>query len=136
MDVQTKNGVVDIEVADDKEAVTVAKQYLSYFQGTTAQWEAADQRLLRRLVPENRRRVYDIRKVITSLADKDSFLELRTKFGPCMVTGFIRIEGRPFGVFANNCKHMGGAIEAEGAEQSRAPDADMQCAWLTDSVLG
>ncbi len=117
MDVQTKNGVVDIEVADDKEAVTVAKQYLSYFQGTTAQWEAADQRLLRRLVPENRRRVYDIRKVITSLADKDSFLELRTKFGPCMVTGFIRIEGRPFGVFANNCKHMGGAIEAEGADK-------------------
>jgi hypothetical protein len=43
MDVQTQNGVVDIEVADDIEAVSIAKQYLSYFQGTTPQWDAADQ---------------------------------------------------------------------------------------------
>ena len=118
MDVQTKNGVVDIEVADDQEAVAVAKKYISYFQGRLPKWEAADQRLLRPMIPENRRRVYDVRKVITTLADKDSFLELRPKFCPSMVTGFIRIEGRPFGIFANDCRHMGGAIEAEGADKA------------------
>ncbi len=118
MDVQTRNGVVDILVADDVEAVAVAKKYLSYFQGATTEWEAGDQRLLRDLIPENRRRVYDVRKVIKALADKESFLELRPDFSPGMITGLIRIEGKPFGLIANNCRHMGGAIEAEGADKA------------------
>jgi acetyl-CoA carboxylase carboxyltransferase component len=117
MDVQTQNGVVDIEVADDIEAVAVAKQYLSYFQGTTSKWEAADQLRLRNLIPENRKRAYNVRIIIKALADTDSFLELRPKFGPGMITGFLKIEGRPFGVIANNCMHMAGAIEAEGADK-------------------
>ena len=118
IDVQTQNGVVDIEAADDVEAVAVAKKYLSYFQGTTPAWEAADQLRLRNLIPENSKRAYNVRTVIKALADTDSFLELRPKFGPGMITGFIRIEGRPFGVMANNCMHMAGAIEAEGADKA------------------
>ncbi len=118
MDVQTKNGVVDIAVRDDQEAVAVAKKYLSYFQGATSRWEASDPHLLRTLIPEQSRRAYDIRKVIRAIADVDSFLETRPKFGPGMVTGFLRIEGRPFGVIANNCMHMAGAIEAEGADKA------------------
>ena len=118
MDVQTKNGVVDIAVRDDQESVAVAKKYLSYFQGTTSRWEAVDQHLLRTLIPEQSRRAYDVRKVIRAFADADSFLEMRPKFGPGMITGFLRIEGRPFGVIANNCMHMAGAIEAEGADKA------------------
>ena len=118
IDVQTQNGVVDIEVADDVEAVAVAKKYLSYFQGTAPAWEAADQLRLRNLIPENSKRAYNVRTVIKALADTDSFLELRPKFGPGMITGFLRIEGRPFGVMANNCMHMAGAIEAEGADKA------------------
>jgi acetyl-CoA carboxylase carboxyltransferase component len=118
MDVQTNNGVVDIAVCDDAEAVTVARKYLSYFQGAISQWEAADQRLLRNMIPEQRRYVYDVRAIIKTIADTDSFLELRPKFGPGMITGLIRIEGRPFGVIANNCKHQAGAIEAEGADKA------------------
>jgi len=118
IDVQTQNGVVDIEVADDAEAVAVAKKYLSYFQGTAPAWEAADQLRLRNLIPENSKRAYNVRTVIKALADTDSFLELRPKFGPGMITGFLRIEGRPFGVMANNCMHMAGAIEAEGADKA------------------
>ncbi|MDD4860096.1 MAG: carboxyl transferase domain-containing protein [Dehalococcoidales bacterium] len=118
MDIQTKNGVVDILVEDDAEAVAVAKKYLSYFQGPVSRWEVADQRPLRTIIPEQRRRVYDIRAVIKILADKDSFLELRPEFGPGMITGLIRIEGKPFGIIANNCKHMAGAIEAEGADKA------------------
>jgi acetyl-CoA carboxylase carboxyltransferase component len=118
MDVQTNNGVVDIAVADDAEAVAVAKKYLSYFQGAISQWEAADQRLLRSMIPEQRRYVYDVRAVIKTIADTDSFLELRPKFGPEMITGLMRIEGKPFGVIANNCQHQAGAIEAEGADKA------------------
>jgi acetyl-CoA carboxylase carboxyltransferase component len=118
MDVQTKNGVVDIAVADDAEAVTVAKKYLAYFQGAISRWEAADQRLLRSMIPEQRRYVYDVRAIIKTIADTDSFLELRPKFGPEMITGLIRVEGKPFGVIANNCQHQAGAIEAEGADKA------------------
>ena len=115
---QTRNGVVDIAVADDREAVAVARKYLSYFQGPTSQWEASDQKRLRRIIPENRRRVYDVYAVINGIADTDSFLELRADFSPGIVTGLIRIEGRPFGVIANNCKHLAGSIEAEGADKA------------------
>jgi acetyl-CoA carboxylase carboxyltransferase component len=118
MDVQTKNGVVDIAVADDTEAVAVARKYLAYFQGAISRWEAADQRLLRTIIPEQRRYVYDVRTVIKTIADTDSFLELRPKFGPGMITGLICIEGKPSGVIANNCQHQAGAIEAEGADKA------------------
>lgn len=118
IDVQSQNGVVDIEAADDAEAVAAAQKYLSYFQGTTPVWEAADQRRLRDLIPENSKRAYNVRTVIKALADTDSFLELRPKFGLGIITGFIRVEGRPFGLIANNCLHMAGAIEAEGADKA------------------
>ncbi|MEZ4578292.1 MAG: carboxyl transferase domain-containing protein [Desulfobacterales bacterium] len=118
IDVQTKNGVVDIEVADDAAAVAAARQYLSYFQGALSHWEAGDQGSLRDMIPENRKQPYDIRDIIRTMADQDSFLELRSGFGPGMVTGLVRIEGRPLGVIANNCMHMAGAIEAEAADKA------------------
>lgn len=118
IDVQSGNGVVDIVVENEAEAVVVAKQYLSYFQGDKTDWEANDQVLLRDLIPENRRRTYDVRKIITVLADKDSYLELRSTFGLAMITALVRIEGKPFGLIANNCQHMGGTIEADDADKA------------------
>ncbi len=118
MSVQVPNGVVDIAVADEAEAVRAAKQYLSYFQGPVTQWECADQRRLRAIIPENRLRVYEVRSVIESLADTGSVLELRRHFGHGMVTAFIRIEGRPLGVIANNPKHLAGAIDSPGADKA------------------
>jgi len=116
--VQAPNGVIDILVRDEAEAVAAAKQYLSYFQGPLAEWSCADQRELRRLIPENRLRVYDVRKVILALADSQSVLELRPSFGLGMVTALIRIEGRPMGLIANNPAHLGGAIDAEAADKA------------------
>lgn len=118
MDVQTQNGVVDIEVADDIEAVAVAKKYISFFQGPLPSWTAGDPLKLRELIPESRKRAYNVRNVIKAIADTDSFIELRPRFGPGMVTGLLRIEGHPFGVIANNSMHMAGAIEAEGADKA------------------
>ncbi|MDG2333260.1 MAG: carboxyl transferase domain-containing protein [Myxococcota bacterium] len=118
MEVQVANGVVDIAVEDEEEAVEVAKQYLSYFQGDTADWSCADQRLLRGLIPENRLRIYDVREVISTLADTGSVLELRKGFGFGMVTALARIEGRPVGIVANNPTHLAGAIDREGADKA------------------
>ena len=118
MEVQEPNGVVDIAVANEAEAVKTAQQYLSYFQGPLQAWECADQRLLRGVVPENRLRVYDVRKVIDTLVDTDSVLEIRRRFGVGVVTALARMEGRPIGVIANNPRHLGGAIDADAADKA------------------
>ena len=118
MRVQVPNGVVDVAVGDEAEAVRVARQYLSYFQGSLAAWEAADQTRLRAIVPENRLRVYEVCSVIETLADRGSVLELRRGFGAGMVTALARIEGRPLGVIANNPKHLSGAIDSAGADKA------------------
>ena len=118
MSIQVPNGVVDIAVEDEAEAVAVAKQYLSYFQGIQSEWECADQRGLRSLIPENRLRVYDIRKVVNGIADTHSVLELRREYGIGIITSMARIEGRPVGIIANNPKHLGGAIDGPAADKA------------------
>ena len=116
--VMQENGTIDVLVEDEEEAVAVAKKYLGYFQGPLTEWTCADQRRLRRAIPENRLRVYDVRKVIELIADTGSVLELRPKFGLAMVTAFVRIEGRPVGVFANNPMHLGGAIDSDASDKA------------------
>lgn len=115
--IQVANGVVDIRVADEAEAVAVAKKYLSYFQGATTWFSRHNDEAMRDLVPEQRTRVYDVRTVIHTLADIDSVLELRSEFGVGIVTAFARIEGRPVGVIANNPAHLGGAIDTPSADK-------------------
>ncbi len=118
MEVQARNGVVDIAVDDEAEAVQAAKRYLSYFQGAVPDWRCADQRHLRSLIPENRRRVYDVRAVVEAMADEGSVLELRRGFGAGMVTALARVEGRSIGVIANNPAHLAGAIDSDGADKA------------------
>ncbi|WP_257837148.1 carboxyl transferase domain-containing protein [Phenylobacterium sp. J426] len=112
------NGAIDVLAQDEAEATAVAKQLLGVFQGAVPDWTCADQRRLRHLIPENRVRAYDIREVIRTLADAGSWLELRGGYGRGMITGFLRIEGRPMGLIANDPRHLGGAIDAEGAEKA------------------
>jgi acetyl/propionyl-CoA carboxylase alpha subunit/acetyl-CoA carboxylase carboxyltransferase component len=117
-DIQWANGVIDALAEDEAHATRLAKQALSYFQGPLKDWTAADQRHLRGAISENRLRVYDIRALITALVDEGSFLELRGGFAPGMVTGLIRIEGRPMGLIANDPRHLGGAIDGDAAEKA------------------
>ncbi len=116
--VQTENGVVDVLVPDEATAVAVAKQYLAYFRGDVDEWSCADQRILRQLIPEDRLRGYDARTVVHALADTDSVLELRPAFAPGMITALARVEGRSVAVVANNPLHLGGAIDASGADKA------------------
>jgi acetyl-CoA carboxylase carboxyltransferase component len=116
--VQAPNGVIDVLVEDEAEAVAAAKKYLAYFQGPTLNWDCADQRLLRHAIPENRLRIYDIRAVIEALCDTGSVLELRRDYAHGMVTALVRIEGRPMGLIANNPAHLAGAIDGDGADKA------------------
>ncbi len=119
IEVQDANGVVDLRVADDAGAVAAAQRYLSFFARTPASQPAAEPRdpaALRDLIPASRKRVYDIRAVVDALCDEA--LELRRGFAPGMLTALARHQGRPFGVIANDPAHLGGAIDADGADKA------------------
>jgi acetyl-CoA carboxylase carboxyltransferase component len=118
IDVQHANGVVDLRVADEREAVAAAKRYLSYFTGPREPGAVLDQRRLRELIPEQRKRAYQVRTVLRTLFDEDSVLELRDGWGAGMVTALARVDGRPLGVVANDPTHLGGAIDADAADKA------------------
>jgi len=125
IDVQHSNGVVDIRVADDRAAVAAARRYLSYFGAApatggaqAASTERARPELLRELIPEQRKRVYEVRPVVEALFDPGSVLELRDGFGTGIVTALARLDGQPLGVVANDPMHLGGAIDAAGADKA------------------
>jgi len=117
-EVQHGNGVIDILVANERQAVAAARHYLSFFQGRLNDWQAPDVQALRDVVPENRLRVYDTRAAITGMADEGSVLFLRSGFGLGLHTALARLEGRPVGILANNPLHLGGAIDADAADKA------------------
>ena len=116
--VQHANGVIDILVEDEAQAVAAAKKYLAFFQGSASHWHAPEAELLRNVVPENRLRVYDSLAAVHALADTDSVQLLRTGFGMGIHTALARIEGRAVGILANNPQHLGGAIDADAADKA------------------
>ncbi len=116
--VQHGNGVIDILVDDEAQAVAAARHYLSFFQGPATEFTAPPALALRDVVPENRLRVYDTRMAMQGIADVGSLLELRTGFGKGIHTALARVEGRPIGLLANNPLHLGGAIDADAADKA------------------
>ena len=120
-DVQHRNGVIDVLVPDEQEAVAVARQLIAFSAGhklaqVTTQY--ADQKLLRNLIPENRLRSYDVRGVINTLFDNSTVIELQSVYGVGIVVGFARLNGRPVAFMANNPMHLGGAIDVEAADKA------------------
>ena len=115
---QEKLGVIDYLAKNEEDATRFTKKLLSYFQGETKEWDVKDQSILRNLIPENRRMAYSVREIIETLADKDSFLELRKAYGRSVITGFMRLEGKPIALIANDCQHLGGAVDATSAEKA------------------
>jgi acetyl-CoA carboxylase carboxyltransferase component len=115
---QAANGVVDVRAGSEEEAVETAKRLLSYFQGQLSEWSAPDPQLVRDVIPERRRRAYDVHRVIEALADEGSVTSLRDGFARGMVTALARIEGRAVGIVANNPMQTGGAITSEGSDKA------------------
>ncbi|MDQ7049412.1 MAG: carboxyl transferase domain-containing protein [Enterobacterales bacterium] len=115
--VQSRNGVIDILVKDEAEAIEKAKQYLAFFQGDKDSWQVTDQAALNQVLPQNPKSIYPMRSIILTLSDKDSVLELRQDFARGIITCLIRIEGKAFGLIANDPFHLGGAIDAQGADK-------------------
>lgn len=118
IEVQSVNGVVDIVADDEAHAALLATQALSYFQGCLESWQEPKSAALRTLLPKDRRMTYEVREVVTHIADMDSFLELKPYYGGAVITGFARIAGRPIGILANDCCVLGGAIDVAAGEKA------------------
>jgi acetyl-CoA carboxylase carboxyltransferase component len=127
-EVHTRNGVVDALAEDEADAFRRIRGFLSYLPQNV--WElssvtASDDDPERReekllgLVPEDRRQVYDMRKLLAAVLDRDSFFELAPKHGPGQITGLARLSGQAIGVMANDCRYYAGAMTAEGARKVR-----------------
>jgi acetyl-CoA carboxylase carboxyltransferase component len=118
VEMQAPNGVIDVVVADEVEAVAVSKRLLGYFRGAAQDWSEPDQLPLRDAVPERGRRAYDVLPIIRTLADEDSVTVLRERFAPELVTALARVEGRPVGVIANNTMYLAGTVTGEASDKA------------------
>lgn len=118
VDMHAKSGVVDLVAEDETDAIELAKRYLSYFAPWRGEVIEPDTSVLRTVVPENRRRAYDVRKAIEHICDVGSVLELRRDFGKAIMTTFARIGGRTVGVIANQPMHLAGSIDTPASDKA------------------
>lgn len=119
-------GLVDRVTETDEEALKLIQRFLSYLPShqnepppVVPDWEAPDIDLhrLSEIVPDSRRRGYDVRRVIEAIADKDSVFEIKPQFGKCAVVGLGRLGGRTVGFVANNPMQKAGALDVAGCEK-------------------
>jgi len=122
--VHERNGVCQLVAADEPAAIDRTRQLLGYLPEAIGQrsplvpWADPGEADPGAPVPVEARRVYDVRDVISAVADRGSTLELSERWGRNMVTALARIEGRPVGVVANQPRRLGGVIDAVAAEKA------------------
>ena len=126
--VHTRNGVVDNAAEDEPDALELIRRFLSYLPANV--WELAplapaddpaDRReeALLEIVPRDRRRAFDMRKLLAHILDRDSFFEIGPGYGRSQITGLARLSGQTVGVWANDGRFYAGAMTAHGAHKAR-----------------
>lgn len=126
--VHERSGVVDAVAADEREVFDLMRRFLSYMP--TNAWElppraectddpSRSEEALLSIIPRNRRRVYDARKLVQLVVDRDSFFEMTPMYGRPQITALARLNGTPVGVLANDPFHLGGSMTADSAQKFR-----------------
>ena len=75
--------------------------------------------VLSQIVPADRRKIYDMRKIISLVVDKNSVFEVTKNFGKGQITCFARLNGHAVGIFANDCRYYAGSMTADGSQKVR-----------------
>jgi len=121
-----QTGLIDHFVDTDEEAMAAIRRFLSYMpshngvlppETTTSEGSGAEQDRILDLLPEKRTQVYNIKKIIEVIVDRDSFLEIKPRFGKSAVVGLARLAGKVTGIIANNPHVGGGALSAEACRK-------------------
>ncbi len=126
--VHARSGVVDAVAPDEPAALDMVRRFLSYLPANV--WEHPPvlktddpvdriDETLRNVVPEDRRRAFDIRKIARAVFDRDSLFEMGKAYGRGIVTMLARLGGRPVGILGNDCRYFAGAMTADGAQKCR-----------------
>ena len=111
-------GSVDLVAADEAHAVQLAKVLLGVDAVQPAPSNGDRSATLRAILPEDRRRAYDVHRLLDVFVDRGSMVELRPAFGGAIVTAFARLEGRPIAIVANNPSVNAGAIDGPAADKA------------------
>ena len=121
--VHERNGVAHFVAATDADAALLARDLLDHLPANSGerapQWRpvgpvgygAGEP------VPEDERKVYDVRDVIRGVVDGGRLLEWGPKWARNIVCGFARMDGRPVGVIANQPRYLGGVLDSESASK-------------------
>lgn len=119
------SGVAHFRYPSEKECLDGVKALLSYLPKNC--WEKPVRRIgkardhshtLQEIVPDNQRRVYDVRRVIGTFVDEDSFFEVHREFGRSIVVGFARMDSEVLGIVASQPLHMGGSMDIHASEKA------------------
>lgn len=127
-DIHARSGVIDNLAEDEDHALKQIATFLSYLPDNV--WSLPPiakctddpnrtNEALAHIVPKDRRKPFDMRTVINAVVDRNTFFEITRYFGPGQITGFARLNGRPVGIFANDCMIYAGAMTADGAQKVR-----------------
>ena len=116
----SKYGEIDYLAETESETITITRKLLDmYFEVPCEAIQSSEHAELENIIPENRRRPYDMRRVITAFSDKDSVIELGEKWGRSMLTVFSRVNSHSVGIFANQPKSpLAGAIDSAAADKA------------------
>jgi acetyl-CoA carboxylase carboxyltransferase component len=119
-------GLADQVVEREEEVFDAIKRFLSYMpshhneappEAPVPAGSGADMDKVFDIVPESRTQVYDMKRVIRCIVDKDTLFELKPRFGRSAVTALARLGGRSVGIVANNPLHRGGALDADACRK-------------------
>jgi len=126
--IHTRNGVIDDEAEDEAEAFVMAKQFLSYLPSyvgadlerleTQDPVDRAEEHLLS-IVPRDKSKAYNMRRILESVADIDSVFEMGRRWGRGTITAFARFDGWPVAMLASDPTFLGGSWTAETAEKAK-----------------
>lgn len=126
-DVHRKTGMIDAAYDSEGECLQAVRAFLSYFPPNAREplptitcTDAEDRRAeeLRRIVPANRRRAYEVRDIIGPIVDHGEYMELKRDHAPNLVTCLARLGGRPVGILANQPKHMAGVLDSAACDKA------------------